>query len=243
MTEELKQAAQQALAEKFEAMHANGDAWITTIAAAKLCRALTQRPAAQEEAFCIYPKCLTTGGTCKGDCSKVPAPQQATPEPDDDGPEFTVSDPDLNNLLNLAADMAKGRCNHDTGMAWLQALEAVEARLKSTPAQQAAGEPVGQAPSVWNSLQIASWIGSQLMREPSMFERNAVCKFVRSLGRHPTLLKHSPKDTRHAPAVPEGFALVPVEPTQEMIDALNSSVSLPNCYRAMLAAARAKKGG
>ena len=45
----------------------------------------------------------------------------------------------------------------------------------------------------WNSIQIASWIGSQLMHEPSVFERAAVCKFVRSLGRHPTLLKHSPK--------------------------------------------------
>ena len=70
------------------------------------------------------------------------------------------------------------------------------------------GEPVGQAPSVWNSIQIASWIGSQLMHEPSMFERNAVCKFVRSLGRHPTLLKHSPKDTCPAPGVPEGYILV-----------------------------------
>ena len=67
----------------------------------------------------------------------------------------------------------------------------------------APGVPVGQAPSVWNSIQIASWIGSQLMREPSMFERNAVCKLVRSLGRHPTLLKHSPKDTHPAPSVPD----------------------------------------
>jgi hypothetical protein len=64
-------------------------------------------------------------------------------------------------------------------------------------------EPVGQAPSIWNSIQIASWIGSQLMHEPSMFERNAVCKFVRSLGRHPTLLKHSPKDTHPDLGVPD----------------------------------------
>ena len=48
-------------------------------------------------------------------------------------------------------------------------------------------------PTVWNSIQIASWIGSQLMHEPSMFERSTVVKFVRSLGRHPTLLKHSPE--------------------------------------------------
>jgi len=47
---------------------------------------------------------------------------------------------------------------------------------------------------------------------------------------------YEPLFTRPAPGVPEGFALVPAEPTQEMLDALNSSVSLPNCYRAMLAA-------
>lgn len=61
--------------------------------------------------------------------SRCPAPipnEQETPE-------FTVSDPDLNNLLNLAADMATGRCNHDTGVAWLEALEAVEARLTAAP--------------------------------------------------------------------------------------------------------------
>ena len=78
-------------------------------------------------------------------------------------------------------------------------------QAESAEAQTKTGEPVGQAPSVWNSIQIASWIGSQLMREPSMFERNAVCKFVRSLGRHPTLLKHSPKDTHPAPGVPDGW--------------------------------------
>lgn len=72
----------------------------------------------------------------------------------------------------------------------------------------APGVPVGQAPSVWNSIQIASWIGSQLMREPSMFERNAVCKFVRSLGRHPTLLKHSPKNTHPAPGVQDALSLL-----------------------------------
>ena len=35
----------------------------------------------------------------------------------------------------------------------------------------------------------------------------------------------------------EGWRLVPVEPTQEMFDAMRSSVWLPACYRAMLAAA------
>lgn len=52
------------------------------------------------------------------------------PEPQDEGPEFTVSDPDLNLLLNLSADMAKGQANHDTGVAWQAALEAVEKRLR-----------------------------------------------------------------------------------------------------------------
>lgn len=46
--------------------------------------------------------------------------------------------------------------------------------------------------------------------------------------------------TRPAPGVPEGFVLVPVEPTQAMLDALHSSVYLPGCYRAMLTAAQAK---
>ena len=73
----------------------------------------------------------------------------------------------------------------------------------SLPApQQATPEPLGDAP-IWNSIQIASWIGSQLMHEPAMFERATVCKFVRALGRHPTLLKHSPKDNVPAPGVPE----------------------------------------
>lgn len=76
--------------------------------------------------------------------------------------------------------------------------------------QQATPAPVGKAP-IWNSIQIASWIGSQLMHEPAMFERATVCKFVRALGRHPTLLKHSPKDHVPAPGVPEGFSLAQAE--------------------------------
>ena len=67
-------------------------------------------------------------------------------------------------------------------------------------ARPAPGVPATSGPVVWNSIQIASWIGSQLMHEPSMFDRSAVCKFVRSLGRHPTLLKHSP--STHSPAAP-----------------------------------------
>lgn len=62
-------------------------------------------------------------------------------------------------------------------------------------------QPAATESVAWNSIQTASWIGSQLMHQPSMFERAAVCKFVRSLGRHPTLLKHSPK-THPVPSVP-----------------------------------------
>lgn len=63
------------------------------------------------------------------------------------------------------------------------------------PASHSQAQPTS---TVWNSIQIASWIGSQLMHEPAMFERGAVCKFVRSLGRHPTLLKHSPASPSQA---------------------------------------------
>lgn len=69
-----------------------------------------------------------------------------------------------------------------------------------------AKQPATTEPVAWNSIQIASWIGSQLMHEPSMFERATVCKFVRSLGRHPTLIKHSPK-THPAPSVPADVML------------------------------------
>jgi hypothetical protein len=41
----------------------------------------------------------------------------------------------------------------------------------------------------WNSVQVCSWIGNQLLHEPSMFERGEVCKYVRSLGRDPRLVK------------------------------------------------------
>lgn len=79
-----------------------------------------------------------------------------------------------------------------------KAIDAIRTAIQQAEAQQ----PATPKPVVWNSIQIASWIGSQLMHEPSMFERATVCKFVRSLGRHPTLLKHSPK-IHPAPSVPD----------------------------------------
>jgi len=40
-----------------------------------------------------------------------------------------------------------------------------------------------------------------------------------------------------APAAPEGWQLVPVEPTEEILRAIRSVVLVESCYRAMLAAA------
>lgn len=100
----------------------------------------------------------------------------------------------LEALEAVSMEMTVGERYTNAGQLVLDAIEL----LRVAPIQQSATpEPVA-----WNSIQIASWIGSQLMHEPSMFERAAVCKFVRSLGRHPTLLKHSPK-THPAPGVPD----------------------------------------
>ena len=76
----------------------------------------------------------------------------------------------------------------------------VGTKLYASAPPSPASVPADASAPIWNSIQIASWIGSQLMHEPAMFERAVVCKFVRSLGRHPTLLKHSP----HPQAVAEG---------------------------------------
>lgn len=50
----------------------------------------------------------------------------------DEGPEFTFEDPDLANLLNLAADITNGNCTIDIAHLWLEALEVIENRLKKT---------------------------------------------------------------------------------------------------------------
>ena len=47
-----------------------------------------------------------------------------------------------------------------------------------------------QEPLSWNQVQVCTWIGNQLMHNPSMFERKEVCRYVRSLGRDTTLAKH-----------------------------------------------------
>ena len=46
---------------------------------------------------------------------------------------------------------------------------------------------------------------------------------------------------QQAEAVPPGYVLVPVEPTQAMIDAMQSSGWMLANYRAMLAAAQGEK--
>jgi len=60
-------------------------------------------------------------------------------------------------------------------------LRNLEAKLK-----EQSGESVA-----WNQVQICTWIGNQLIHNPSMFERNEVCRYVRSLGRDKTLAKHT----------------------------------------------------
>ena len=131
---------------------------------------LPTQPAAQE-----MPDAVEHYGTV----DDLPA-AQATPEPDDAQRRFEAGCVVLEYLRDIGAPY---RAVHHM----LIALHGdPEAKSKATP------EPVGEAP-IWNSIQIASWIGSQLMHEPAMFERATVCKFVRSLGRHATLLKHSPQ--------------------------------------------------
>lgn len=69
------------------------------------------------------------------------------------------------------------RNGHEAGCALAEAL------LEPAPVQE---------PVTWNQVQVCTWIGNQLMTQPSMFERNAVCKFVRSLGRNEKLAKYFP---------------------------------------------------
>jgi len=44
----------------------------------------------------------------------------------------------------------------------------------------------------------------------------------------------------HPAPIPEGYVLVPIEPTKEMISAMQSSGWMPGNYKAMLAAARSE---
>lgn len=102
----------------------------------------------------------------------------------------TAAQQALKALEAISDEMTVGERYTNAGQYLLDALGPLRAALSQ---QAEAQQPATTEPVAWNSIQIASWIGSQLMHEPSMFERATVCKFVRSLGRHPTLIKHSPK--------------------------------------------------
>jgi len=55
----------------------------------------------------------------------------------------------------------------------------------------------------WNLVQICTWIGNQLMTQPSMFDRTEVCKYVRSLGRNEVLKKHAAAGAAPVKRIPE----------------------------------------
>lgn len=74
------------------------------------------------------------------------------PQSEDEGPDFTVEDTDLNDLLNFAAMMVRGCGGMDLGVAWLDALEKVEARLASKP-PAVEQKPVFQ----WRTKGCADW--------------------------------------------------------------------------------------
>jgi hypothetical protein len=70
------------------------------------------------------------------------ARQNAFVQRADDGPEFTVDDPDLDALLNAVADWKTSPQNMDTGLHMMSLLERVEERLKAT-AQECPLPPAG----------------------------------------------------------------------------------------------------
>ena len=117
-------------------------------------------------------------------------------------------------------------------------------RERLQPGQMLYTHPAPGVPVAWNSIQIASWIGSQLMHEPSMFERATVCKFVRSLGRHPTLLKHSPK-LHAAPSVPDDVVRDAISTVREQYrgtDLGKAAEGICDAIDAAMLAAQAQKG-
>lgn len=65
---------------------------------------------------------------------------EAAPADDEEFQRFTTGDSELNDLLNETFAMARGPSTHDTVMLWLEALEAVKARL--APAAGAVAGPV-----------------------------------------------------------------------------------------------------
>ena len=75
-------------------------------------------------------------------------------------------------------------------------------------------------------------------RPPMPDPYGPVAAYVARIEQELADLKAAP---RQAEAVPTGYVLVPVEPTQAMIDAMQSSGWMPANYRAMIAAAQGEK--
>lgn len=51
-------------------------------------------------------------------------------ESKEEGPEFTIDDPDLDRLMNDTAALLGGNANMDVGLTWADSLEKIESRLK-----------------------------------------------------------------------------------------------------------------
>ena len=123
---------------------------------------------------------------------------------------------------------------------WMHSIECIAEHEAVITATHSESAPV-QMPVTWNQVQVCTWIGNQLMTQPSMFERNAVCKFVRSLGRNEKLAKYFP-----APMAAQPRKAVKLT-DDEIKDAINSTIGigyrhLDEFARAIEAAVWAKLG-
>lgn len=196
-------------------------------------RALTQRPAAQEVAFCIYPKCLTTGGTCKGDCSKVPAPQQATPDrhltvtTNQQGEAVMVSWQDAEHrILEVAWERKQATPEPSRGMIGMGS-HALANELAQAVAQDDADPDghdmsaglFGPNVSAWLRKVATEYLSQPATPEPvgePVAQVSDLFPSVRNKLHAQGFDPDAPLFTRPAPGVPEGFALVPVERLQSL---------------------------
>jgi len=85
--------------------------------------------------------------------SAVLAARQPAPIANDDGPEFTVDDPDLDALLNAVVDWKTTPQNMDTGLHMMSLLERVEYRLKAAPVAAAAQGVLPSLPEPMGEIQ------------------------------------------------------------------------------------------
>lgn len=267
MSEELTKAVQQALAEKFEAMHANGDAWITTIAAAKLCRALTQRPAARTE----REACSDCDGKGYTDSWTVDGEYNPTHCESCDGGRKPAPEPDVARLVaSTAAQPAQAdeRAAFEVEMrryGWNSTFFTrsndgcylsnratyafigwqARASLPTHPAAQATLDDE-ELPGMWSASDLiggetdAQQATPEPVGEPFAWTSMGQIRFTPPTQDHDT---YTPLYTHPTPGVPEGFALVPVEPTPEMIRCAEMwDDGFEGAYARALAAAQAKGG-